>query len=70
MLSTQANVMLEYPIEEAIDLLRVNLGSAERSLTQAQADLDMIKDQTTTLEVGMARVYNWDVQERKKKNAS
>lgn len=63
----QANVMLEYPIDEAIELLRHNLSSAESSLTQAQVDLDMIKDQTTTLEVGMARVYNWDVQERRKK---
>lgn len=69
-LCVQANVMLEYPIEEALELLRVNLGSAEKSLAQAQTDLDVIKDQVTTLEVGMARVYNWDVQERRKKAAS
>lgn len=59
--------MLEYPIEEAITLLQTNLSTAEFSMTQAQSDLDTIKDQTTTLEVGMARVYNWDVQERRKK---
>lgn len=58
--------MLEYPIEEALELLRTNLSSAQSSLTQAQEDLDTIRDQTTTLEVGMARVYNWDVGQRKK----
>ena len=62
--------MLEYPIAEAMELLEVNLGAAESSLSQAQTDLDVIKDQITTLEVGMARVYNWDVQERRKKAAS
>ena len=60
--------MLEYPIQEAIELLQSNLSIAESSMSQAQDDLDTIKDQTTTLEVGMARVYNWDVQERRKKN--
>ena len=60
--------MLEYPIVEAIELLCSNLSSAQSSLKQAEADLDTIKDQTTTLEVGMARVYNWDVQERRKKS--
>ena len=63
----QANVMLEYPIEEAIELLISNLSSAQTSLSEAMADLDTLKDQITTLEVGMARVYNWDVQERRKK---
>lgn len=59
--------MLEYPIQEAIELLESNLSIAESSLEQAQSDLDTVKDQATTLEVGMARVYNWDVQERRKK---
>lgn len=59
--------MLEYPIEEAIELLSANLGSAESILSQVLEDLDTLKDQTTTIEVGMARVYNWDVQDRRKK---
>lgn len=59
--------MLEYPIGEATELLQSNLLSAETLLSQVQNDLDTIKDQTTTLEVDMARVYNWDVQQRRKK---
>lgn len=58
---------MEYPIEEAIELLSANLGSAESILSQVLEDLDALKDQTTTIEVGMARVYNWDVQDRRKK---
>ena len=58
--------MLEYPIDEALTLLRNNLTAAETSLKTVNSDLDTIKDQMTTLEVQMARVYNWDVQDRKK----
>ncbi len=61
--------MLEYPVSEALALLRNNLSAAESSLKTVNSDLDIIKDQITTLEVAMARVYNWDVQERRKKNA-
>ena len=61
--------MLEYPIEEAATLLRSNLSTANKSLKTVDSDLDFIKDQITTLEVGMARVYNWDVQERRKKTS-
>ncbi len=62
----QANVMLEYPIEEALELLSTNLERAESMLGHVQEDLDALKDQITTTEVGMARVYNWDVQERRR----
>lgn len=58
--------MLEYPIDEAIELLQKNSSSATTSMEAAQRDLDTCKDQITTLEVNMARVYNWDVQRRKK----
>lgn len=62
----QANVMLEYPIEEAADLLIQNKKSAEENLLQTNKSLDWVRDQNTTLEVNMARIYNWDVKERRK----
>ena len=61
-----ANVMLEYPVDDAIVLLSKNLESAKSSLLQVDEDLDFLKDQCTTIEVDMARVYNWDVKERRK----
>ena len=59
-----ANVMLSYPVDEAEQLLRRNLETAERNLLQIDVDLDYLRDQITTTEVNMARVYNWDVKRR------
>lgn len=59
-----ANVMLEYSLEEAKELLTKNLDTATKNLTQIDVDLDYLRDQITTTEVNMARVYNWDVKRR------
>ena len=64
--SVQANVMLEYTYEEAMELLQKNLTQATTSVEQLDKDLDFIKDQITTTEVNIARVYNHDVRERRK----
>lgn len=62
-----ANVMLEYTVDEAIELLTKNLATAQEALAAVMSDLEYIKDQMTTSEVNIARVYNWDVRERRKK---
>lgn len=83
-----ANVMLDYPLDEAEVLLKQNMESAETNLKCLEHDQDFlrgesevgeffycnyflifmffffIKDQLTTTEVNMARVYNWDVKRR------
>ncbi|KAJ1620677.1 putative prefoldin subunit 3 [Pavlovales sp. CCMP2436] len=61
-----ANVMLEYTVEEAVLLLTTNLASAQRALVEVSEGLGFLKDQMTTCEVNMARVFNWDVRERRK----
>jgi hypothetical protein len=58
--------MLEYPIQEAVELLQNKLSSATASQTQVKEDLEYIKEQITTMEVNMARVYNDDVKNRNK----
>ncbi|MBN3322956.1 PFD3 protein, partial [Atractosteus spatula] len=65
-----ANVMLEYDIDEAQALLEKNLATATRNLESLEEDLDFLRDQFTTTEVNMARVYNWDVKRRSKDNSS
>ena len=62
--------MLEYSLDEAKELLLKNFSSAKKSLEQVSEDLDFCKDQVTTIEVAMARVYNWEVQEKKKRETS
>ncbi|BFZ25314.1 hypothetical protein BsWGS_28353 [Bradybaena similaris] len=59
-----ANIMLEYDIDEASQVLVRNLEAAKKALQQLDGDLLYIRDQMTTLEVNMARVYNWDVKRR------
>ncbi|KAK0893990.1 peptide chain release factor 1 [Friedmanniomyces endolithicus] len=65
-----ANVMLSYPLTEAETLLRSKLDAAQSSLKNCDEDLDFLREQITTMEVATARVYNWDVNERRKEKAS
>ncbi|KAI9878676.1 MAG: peptide chain release factor 1 [Pleopsidium flavum] len=64
-----ANVMLAYPIAEAETLLQEKLGAAQTSLEACEEDLDFLREQITTLEVATARVYNWDITQRRKEKA-
>ncbi|KAK3400533.1 Prefoldin subunit-domain-containing protein [Sordaria brevicollis] len=61
-----ANVMLSYPIEEAEQLLDSKLKAATTSLQNCEEDLDFLREQITTMEVAVARVYNWDVVQKRK----
>lgn len=58
--------MLEYSLPEAEALLVKNLEQARNALSLVDDDLGFLRDQTTTTEVSMARVYNWDVKRRQK----
>ena len=60
-----ANTMLEYSIEEAVTLLSKNLNTAVVNAGQLDEDLEYLSNQITTMEVNMARVYNWDFKRRK-----
>ena len=61
--------MLEYKIQEAFDLLSSKLVSAKTSLSQVKEDLAFLKEQITTMEVNIARVYNYDVKLRRMEKA-
>lgn len=60
-----ANVMMSYPLDEAIELLTQKLEGARKSKAKAREDLDFLRDQITTMEVNTARVHNWDVKRRR-----
>ncbi|KAJ5326823.1 hypothetical protein N7541_010355 [Penicillium brevicompactum] len=64
-----ANVMLAYPLNEAESMLDDKLSGAEQSLKNCEEDLEFLREQITTLEVATARVYNWDVVQRRKDKA-
>ena len=53
-----ANVMVEYTYDDALKLLAKNLANAEERLAEHDGDIDYLKDQITTSEVNIARIYN------------
>ncbi|ERT02707.1 hypothetical protein HMPREF1624_01008 [Sporothrix schenckii ATCC 58251] len=61
-----ANVMLSYPIDEAQALLEQKLTSAQTTRRNCEEDLEFLREQITTMEVAIARVYNWDVVQKRK----
>ncbi|KAL0889964.1 hypothetical protein Bca101_013947 [Brassica carinata] len=65
-----ANVMLEYSCEEATALLKNNLENAKASLEVLVADLQFLRDQVTVTQVTIARIYNYDVQQRRVKQVT
>ncbi|KAG5928773.1 hypothetical protein E4U42_008028 [Claviceps africana] len=65
-----ANVMLSYPVDEAEDLLTSKLSTAHTSLLNCEEDLDFLREQITTMEVATARVYNWEVVQKRKDKTS
>mmetsp|Transcript_47107 Transcript_47107/g.112982 ORF Transcript_47107/g.112982 Transcript_47107/m.112982 type:complete len:202 (+) Transcript_47107:132-737(+) len=60
-----ANVMVEYPFDEALELLNTNLTGAEGKLKTINADLDFLREQIITSEVNIARTFNFDVKKRR-----
>ncbi|KAI3966616.1 hypothetical protein MKW92_028074 [Papaver armeniacum] len=65
-----ANVMLEYTREEASAVLQKNLDNAKASLEVLITDLQFLRDQVTITQVTIARVYNWDVHQRRSKQVT
>ncbi|GMM57279.1 tubulin-binding prefolding complex subunit [Maudiozyma humilis] len=65
-----ADVMLEYPVPEALELLAQKLKDAEQSLELATEDVEFLRENITTMEVNCARLYNWDVERRQAQRAA
>ncbi|POS72007.1 hypothetical protein DHEL01_v209599 [Diaporthe helianthi] len=61
-----ANVMLAYPMDEAEALLTDRYSKAQKSLEDCEEDAEFLREQITTMEVATARVYNWDVVQKRK----
>ena len=61
--------MLEYPLDEATDIVNENLSHVVDQEKTLSDDLLFLRDQITTTEVSMARVYNYNVEKKQKANA-
>ena len=56
-----ANVMLEYPVDEAEELLKSSSMNANESISKLDENLVFLRDQITTTEVNIARLHNFMV---------
>ncbi|KAG6086552.1 hypothetical protein E4U13_000535 [Claviceps humidiphila] len=65
-----ANIMLSYQVDEAETLLTSKLSTAQTSLSNCEEDLDYLREQITTMEVATARVYNWEIVQKRKEKTS
>ncbi|WLF79942.1 hypothetical protein PVL30_003708 [Lodderomyces elongisporus] len=61
-----AEVMLEYKLDDAISLLKDRLEKSNGQRDIVEEDLEFLRENITTMEVNTARLYNWDVERRKK----
>mmetsp|Transcript_50258 Transcript_50258/g.116679 ORF Transcript_50258/g.116679 Transcript_50258/m.116679 type:complete len:303 (+) Transcript_50258:55-963(+) len=61
-----ANCMLEYTLDEAVELLTTNEINARASLKSLEDDIAFLRDQITTTEVNIARTHNYGVKLRQK----
>lgn len=59
---------MAYPIEEANTLLSDKLNAANENIEQLGQDIGFLREQITTVEVTMARIYNYTVKQRKSLN--
>ncbi|KAI3632251.1 hypothetical protein MIR68_009357 [Amoeboaphelidium protococcarum] len=64
-----ANIMVEYTLKEAEDLLADKRQRAAQSLELINSDLEYLREQITIVEVNLARVYNYEVSQRRRKSS-
>jgi prefoldin subunit 5 len=59
-----ANIMLEYTLDEALELLQTNEQNAKTTIVTLDEDMAFLRDQITTTEVNIARTHNYNVKQR------
>lgn len=62
-----ANILCEFPHDEALELLNKNLNNALQTIKSNEETIDFLRDQITITEVNIGRAYNHYVEENNKK---
>lgn len=62
--------MVEYSFDEAIELLETQLTNAYAKIQELEEDLYFLRGNSITVEVNMARLFNYSVKQRKMKESS
>lgn len=56
-----SSLMLEYDVEEALEVLEKKLSDAQKRVQEIEHDLAFIREQITTTELNVARIHNYIV---------
>ncbi|KAG0144333.1 hypothetical protein CROQUDRAFT_47407 [Cronartium quercuum f. sp. fusiforme G11] len=62
-----ANTMMAYPLSEARELLSAKIEATKTRLSQTVEEHAFLRNQITTSQVNVARVFNWDVKRRRER---
>mmetsp|Transcript_28378 Transcript_28378/g.46618 ORF Transcript_28378/g.46618 Transcript_28378/m.46618 type:complete len:237 (+) Transcript_28378:48-758(+) len=65
-----ADVMMEFPIDEAIEFLQRRIQMSDERITALQTDIDFTRKQINTVEVNRSRVYNAGVKIKRAREAA
>ncbi|CDJ51379.1 prefoldin subunit 3, putative [Eimeria brunetti] len=65
-----ADILVEYSIQEAEDVLNKSLQVANKNLEEAEADMEWLRTQITMTEVNIARVHNYAVLKMQQRQAA
>ena len=65
-----ANVMMEFPVNEAIEFLEKRVSIADKKIAELQTDIDFTRKQVNIIEVNRSRVFNAGVKVKKAKEAA
>lgn len=65
-----AKVMIEYSVDEAVELLTTQLKQAQAKLEELNEDLFFLRGNAITVEVNMARLFNHSVKLKKIREAA
>lgn len=60
-----ASTMVEYTYDEAIELLKTQLAQTESKIKETNEDLACLRENSITVEVNMARLFNHNVKMKK-----
>ena len=60
-----ANTMVEYSFDEAIEILEQQLRQFHFKIQELSEDLDDLRGNSITVEVNMARLFNFNVKRKK-----
>ena len=61
-----ADVMAEYPLKDAEEMLTSTLSECEKNLEANHEEWGKVKDCKTTTEVNIARCYNYSVEKKRR----